>query len=502
VLRVHQKKRDGTQIGGRLLIEEHGRVRSQPVHAVLLGEKAFNGQIIAKHARAFFARLRKPGDFRGVPGARANVGEDLEFDGRLERGRSLEAVECIENQQGIGLLVGEWRGHDFHMISATMMPVFSSRLQWNSQPNPLAVLLAEKRRAGAAVLDLTESNPTHAGLAYPDGEILAALADPGGLRYDPDPRGLTSAREAIAGYYAVRAVDVPVSRIVLTASTSEAYSFLFKLLADPGDEILVPQPSYPLFEYLARLEAVRVRPYALRYDGGWHIDLGMLEGLVTPRTKAIVVVNPNNPTGSYLKRDEWQRLQALGIPVLSDEVFADFAFSPDAARVPTLAGASEVLAFSMSGLSKVAGLPQMKLGWIVAGGPGHHEALEGLEWIADTYLSVSTPVQLALPRILAAATVMQQQILRRTRANLAHLRGAVGAASPFRVLEAEGGWYAVLQVPRTRSEEEWTLDLLAQRDVLVQPGFFYDFAGEAFLILSLLTPPEVFAEGVRRVIQG
>ena len=381
-----------------------------------------------------------------------------------------------------------------------MRRVFSSRLKWDSHPNPLAALLSEKRKAGAAVLDLTESNPTHAGFAYPENEILAALTDPSAMRYDPDPRGLGSAREAVSHYYAERGVEVPASRIVLTASTSEAYSYLFKLLADPGDEILVPRPSYPLFEYLAALESVEVRQYALRYDGAWHIDFGELERLITPRTRAIVVVNPNNPTGSYLKRGEWEQLQALSVPVLSDEVFADFAFSPDPQRMTTLAGASRTLTFSMSGLSKVAGLPQMKLGWIVAGGPGHAAALEGLEWIADTFLSVSTPVQVALPRLLAAGVPLQRQILERTRANLARLRSATGAGSPFRALDAEGGWYAVLQVPRTLGEEEWTLDLLAQRDVLVQPGFFYDFEVEAFLVLSLLTPPEVFAEGARRIL--
>jgi alanine-synthesizing transaminase len=382
-----------------------------------------------------------------------------------------------------------------------MMRVFSSRLKWDSNPNPLAVLLAEKRKSGQTVLDLTESNPTHAGLKYPQDEILAALADPRALRYDPDPRGLAGARDAVSHYYAERGLDVPSSRIVLTASTSEAYSYLFKLLANPGEEILVPRPSYPLFDYLAALESVRVHQYALRYDGAWHIDFESLARLITPRTRAIVVVNPNNPTGSYLKRDEWLRLQHFGIPVLSDEVFADFAFSPDPARLPTLAGESNVLTFSMSGLSKIAGLPQMKLGWIVASGPGHEAALDGLEWISDTFLSVATPVQLGLPHLLAAAATIRRQIQERTGTNLDYLRGALGASSPYRILNIEGGWYAVLQVPRTRGEEEWAVHLLASKNVLVQPGFFYDFESEAFLVLSLLTVPEVFKEGARRVLE-
>ena len=378
-----------------------------------------------------------------------------------------------------------------------MIRVFSSRLKWDSHPNPLSTLLAEKRRNGAAILDLTESNPTRAGLHYPGDELLRALADPRALRYDPDPRGLLSAREAVSDYYAQRGVEVPASRILLTASTSEAYSYLFKLLADPGDEILVPRPSYPLFDYLAAMESVCVRQYPLRYDGVWHIDFPALASAITPRTRAIVVVNPNNPTGSYLKRAEWERLQTFGLPILSDEVFSDFAFSTRPRAHPHARRAtSNVLTFSMSGLSKIAGLPQMKLGWIAAGGPDHPAALEGLEWIADTFLSVSTPVQWALPRILAASGIVQEQIRGQTRANLEHLRERSRAAgSPCRCLPVEGGWYAVLEVPRIRSEEDWVLHLLAEKDVLVQPGFFYDFESEAFLVLSLLTPPAVFAEG-------
>jgi hypothetical protein len=360
------------------------------------------------------------------------------------------------------------------------------------------------------------------------------------------------AREAVAEYYAQRGVDVAASRILLTASTSEAYSYLFKLLADPGDEILVPRPSYPLFDYLAALESVRVIQYPLRYDGVWHIDFAALASAITPRTRAIVVVNPNNPTGSYLKRAEWERLQTFGLPIVSDEVFSDFGFAPDLERVATLAGASDALTFSMSGLSKIAGLPQMKLGWIVAGGPNHAAALEGLEWIADTFLSVATPVQWALPRLLAASAAVQEQIRRRTRANLDHLMqrtsgtverasgvverasgfverasdmaprasgtperasGTVlrasgapeqrsAAGSPCRGRYVEGGWYAILEMPRIRTEEEWVLHLLSESDVLVQPGFFYDFEAEAFLVLSLLTSPAVFAEGLGRILDS
>lgn len=378
------------------------------------------------------------------------------------------------------------------------MPAFSSRLQWDTHPNPLALLLAEKRRAGEQVLDLTESNPTHAGLEYP-GNLLQVLADPRGLRYEPNPRGLPSARDAVSRYYAERGVDVAPSRIVLTASTSEAYTYLFKLLADPGDEILVPRPSYPLFEYLAAIESVRVRQYPLRYDGAWHIDFTPLAAMINARTRAIVVVNPNNPTGSYLKHDEREQLEKFNLPILSDEVFSDFSFNSDPHRVATLARNANTLTFSMSGLSKIAGLPQMKLGWIVVGGPAQQTALEGLEWIADTFLSVSTPAQLALPSMLEASAAVRNQILARAKENLASLREAV-AQSPCHVLNVEGGWYAVLQVPRTRGEEAWCLHLLATHNVLVQPGFFYDFETEAYLVLSLLTVPEIFRIGSQRIL--
>lgn len=387
--------------------------------------------------------------------------------------------------------------------------MFSSRLNWDLRPNPLSALLDEKRRAGALVLDLTESNPTHADLDYPSGEILAALADPRAIRYQPEPRGSASARQAVSNYYAERAIDVPRSRILLTASTSEAYTYLFKLLADPGDEILTPRPSYPLFEFLAGLESLQVRQYALRYEGTrkqgrWCVDFEDLERSINARTRALVVVNPNNPTGSFLQREEWARLDALasahGIAILSDEVFSDYAFAPDPSRADSPPAASRALTFSMSGLSKIAGLPQLKLGWIVAGGPGRETALERIELIADTYLSVATPVQEALPRLLAISAGVRRQIQDRTRANLALLRDLIGPDSSCRALDVEGGWYAIIQMPRTRSEEEWALALLSRRDVLVQPGFFFDFEAEAFLVVSLLTAPQVFEEGMRRLL--
>ena len=388
--------------------------------------------------------------------------------------------------------------------------MFSSRLNWSQHPNRLSALLAEKRRAGAPVLDLTESNPTRVGLVYAQDEILGSLASAQALRYDPSARGLPEAREAVAGYYRSRGTHIRSEQVLLTASTSEAYSYLFKLLADPGDEILAPRPSYPLFEFLAGLESVHIRQYPLRYDGVWHIDFDALERAITPRTRAIVVVNPNNPTGSFLKRAELELLDTLaaerGLAIFSDEVFRDYAFASGADRVSTLAGDRKALTFSMSGLSKIAGLPQLKLGWIVVNEPaasGPHrdranQALAALELIADTYLSVSTPVQAALPRLLAISGGILEHIRARTASNLIRLRETVhGSAATL--LGTEGGWYAVLQVPRTRSEEDWCLQLLDECGVLVQPGFFFDFESEAFLVLSLLPEPATFAEGVSRL---
>jgi len=380
--------------------------------------------------------------------------------------------------------------------------VFSSRLNWTPHPNRLSQLLSEKQAAQTPVLDLTESNPTRAGLAYPQTEILAALSDPQALRYQPSPRGLATARDAVAAYYRGCGAAISPGNILLTASTSEAYAYLFKLLANPGDEILSPQPSYPLFEFLAGLESVHIRPYPLRYDGVWHIDFDALERALTSRTRGIVVVNPNNPTGSFVKRVELDRLDALaggrGLAILSDEVFRDYTFSEDSERVSTLAGERRALTFSMSGLSKIAGLPQMKLGWIVVSGSNREAALDALDLIADTYLSVSTPVQVALPRLLPLAGQIREQIRSRTRSNLDLLRAAM-AGSAATILRAEGGWYAVVQVPRTRTEEEWAITLLKECNVLVQPGYFFDFESEAYLVLSLLPPQAVFAEGLKRL---
>jgi alanine-synthesizing transaminase len=385
--------------------------------------------------------------------------------------------------------------------------MFSARLDADLTPNALTHLLQAKRQAGERVLDLTSSNPIHAGITYPAGEILAALSDPSVLQYDPDPAGTIAARRAVARYYAGAGTAIAPERILLTAITSEAYAYLFKLLCNPGDEVLTPRPSYPLFDYLAALESVRVNQYPLRYDGAWSIDFAALEAAIHERTRAIVVVNPNNPTGSFLKQDERERLDricsARSLALLSDEVFADYAHRDDARRAGSLLRGGNSLTFVMSGLSKVAALPQMKLGWIAVAGPAEltRQAYERLEWISDTYLSVGAPVQCAASRLLEIRHPIQEELRVRIRANLASLKAQLTRDCPFRLLDLEGGWCATLEAPRIRSEEEWTTGLLRAENVLVQPGYFYDFEREAYLILSLLTPEDVFAEGVRRVLQ-
>jgi aspartate/methionine/tyrosine aminotransferase len=388
--------------------------------------------------------------------------------------------------------------------------VFSSRLPWEAPPNPLYDLLAQKRAQGVEILDLTESNPTRAGFAYDAPALLAGLADPAGLVYEPSPRGLPAARAAVAAYYGERGRVVDRDSIFLTASTSEAYSFLFRVLADPGSEMLVPRPSYPLLDTLAALDSVRLNAYLLRYEAGqgWRIDFESLRAGLTPRTRAIAVVNPNNPTGSYLKPDELAGLNAIcaerGLALIVDEVFSDYAARdlPEAAVGRTTAGNSAALTFVLSGLSKVLGLPQVKLGWIQVSGPAplREQALARLEFVADAYLSVSASIQHAAPALLARRSRIQEQIAGRLAENQRWLEAICAGLRYARVLIREGGWYAVLQFDPTPADLE-ALDLLERDNVLCQPGYLYDFEDEHALVLSLLTPPADFRDGVTRILE-
>jgi aspartate/methionine/tyrosine aminotransferase len=380
--------------------------------------------------------------------------------------------------------------------------MFSSRSSFDLTPNRVSVALARARASGRTILDLTESNPTLAGIPYDVESVRAALAMPGSLRYEPAPFGIPGAREAVARELSARGLEVPPSRVVLTASTSEAYAFLFKLLADPEDEVLVPVPSYPLFEHLARLESVRAVPYRLAYDGVWHVDLASVRRAVSERTRAIVVVSPNNPTGSYLKRDELRALASLHLPIVSDEVFAGFPLRDDDRRArSSLHEGASALVFSLGGLSKLAALPQLKLAWIAVGGPSEQveAALARLEVIADAFLSVGAPVQHALSALLASRATAEEAIRRRTRDNLAQLRASV-VGSAASLLDVEGGWAATLHLPHTQSEESWVLALLEKEAVYVHPGHFFDYEEEAYIVVSLLTPEQALREGVQRIV--
>ena len=381
--------------------------------------------------------------------------------------------------------------------------IWSHRVDADLTVNRLTTTLAALRAESRSIIDLTLSNPTIAGLEYPRG-MLDGLADARGLVYRPEAFGLRTAREAVAADYGRRGVSVEAGRIVLTASTSEAYSLLFKLLCDPDTEILVPRPSYPLLDHLARLDAVSARFYDLEYQRTWSIDFASVERGLSSATRAIVIVSPNNPTGSRIRQHELERLDALaaehGAAVIIDEVFADYdlAGSGDTA---SLLRAGSSLVFSLGGLSKSIGLPQAKLAWIAAGGPAAivAEALARLEFAADAYLSVSTPVQEAAAELLRAGRVVREQIQARVAGNYRDLVKSVSDESGCTVLQADGGWYAVLRVPAIASEEDLVLSLLVDDGVLTHPGYFFDFQGGAHLVVSLLSPPPVLREGIARI---
>ncbi len=372
-------------------------------------------------------------------------------------------------------------------------PRFAARTGWNLEPNRIARLVDERRRSGSEILDLTESNPTRCGFRY---EIPGLEAG----EYDPDPRGLASTRDAVAAYYKDWNVALSREQILLTSGTSEAYGYLFRLLAEPGDNILVPRPSYPLFDFLAQLHDVALSTYSLDPDHRWAIDFTSLQAACNARSRAVIVVNPNNPTGSLLEPEDRERLvefcRGRGLALIVDEVFLDYAFHP----ASSLAGENRTLTFALNGLSKTAALPQMKLAWTVVAGPGAGDALARLEVIADTYLSVSTPVQLAAPELIARRGIIQQQIRRRVDENLRALDQRLSRQSLACRLEVEAGWMVVLRVPRVQTDEEWAIELLDRDGVLLHPGHFFDFPGEGYLVASLIVRPEIFAEGISRFL--
>ncbi len=384
--------------------------------------------------------------------------------------------------------------------------MFSERTNWKLSLNRFTEALDAARAGGEKILDLTASNPTRVGLEYDSATILGALASPRALDYDPQSKGLLAARQSICAYYREEH-SIPATnpeRIILTTSTSEGYSFVFRLLCNAKDELLVPKPSYPLFEFLADLQDVKLVPYPLIYDHGWQMDFASLEKAVTSRTRGVVVVNPNNPTGSYVQDSESRQLHEFckshELAIVADEVFLDYAV--DGQRHRSLASEGAALTFSLSGLSKISALPQMKVAWIVTSGPKAlvQEAVGRLEVIADTYLSMNAPIQWAVPALLEQRKSIQHKLLERVRGNLAELDKQLSGQSLCQRLQVQGGWYAVIRVPVTQTDEELAVELIQKESLLVHPGHFYDFPQDGFLILSLINPPDEFSEGVRRLL--
>ena len=385
--------------------------------------------------------------------------------------------------------------------------MFSDRTNWKLTRNRLTEALEDVRSSGIRVLDLTISNPTRAGLQYDEPLILQSLASPQAMDYDPQPKGLPSARAAVAAYYrsAHGILHLDPEGLILTTSTSEGYSFVFRLLCNTGDELLVPKPSYPLFEFLADLQDVNLVPYPLLYDHGWQIDFPSLQKAVTERTRGVVVVHPNNPTGSYVHSQEKESLNRFcrehRLALIADEVFLDY--SHDRTAQPSFAANQNVLTFTLSGVSKISALPQMKVAWIATSGPAVEveAALARLEVVADTYLSMNAPIQWAVPALLEQRKTIQQQLLDRVFDNLAELDRQLAGQKTCQRLTVEGGWYAVLRVPVTQTDEELAVDLLRLKSVLVHPGHFYDFPSDGYLVLSLITPAGEFAEGIGRQLE-
>ncbi len=383
--------------------------------------------------------------------------------------------------------------------------MFSYRTNWKLSTNRFTQTLEEFRNAGRALLDLTISNPTQCGLRYDTESILSAFQKPESLTYDPQPKGLLSARKEVANYYRTDYnTSIDPESIVLTTSTSEAYSFIFRLLCDPIDEVLVPKPGYPLFDFLAGLQDIALVPYSLEYAQEWLIDFHSIEQALTERTRAILLVHPNNPTGSYVRSEEIARLNCIcrerQLALIVDEVFLDYSFDGNSRR--SFVANNEALTFTLSGLSKISALPQMKVAWLVCTGPDEmtRGAMERLEVIADTYLSLNAPTQFAFPSLLKQRHSLQKQLSDRIQTNRAALIRQLSTNATCELLEAAGGWYAVLRVPATQSDEDCAIRLIREQNVITHPGHFFDFPRDGFLVVSLITPIEQFSEGVRRIL--
>lgn len=384
--------------------------------------------------------------------------------------------------------------------------MFSSRTDWDFRSSPLFSLVLQKRARGEEIIDLTESNPTRCGFRYQPDHLTTPSALRNSVSYEPDPKGLLLARQAIAGWYERQQISVDPSRIVLSSGSSEAYSYLLRLLCNVGESIAVPKPGYPLLEYLCRLNDVDCQHYRLEYDGEWHIDLPSLAGILSPKTKALVLVHPNNPTGSFVKLEERERILGMSkkqsIPLIVDEVFSAFPFGEDVRRAGSFAGTQNTLTFTVNGLSKLVGLPQMKLAWIVVSGPDDlcTNALQRLEVIADTFLSVGTTVQLSLEALLSDPAAMSGQIQDRVLSNYEGLSEVFTQGSPVSIFGCEGAWNTVLRLPATRTDEEWAQELLQVHGILTHPGLLFDMDLKSCIVVSLLSGPKIFSEGMKRIL--
>jgi aspartate/methionine/tyrosine aminotransferase len=389
--------------------------------------------------------------------------------------------------------------------------MFARRTGWKLAQNRYSAVLQKARASGTRLLDLTASNPTQCNFEFDSNSILRSLARSECLNYDPQPQGLLSARQTVAQYYNSKKFkpaesEITAEQIFLTTSTSEAYSYLFRLLCNPEDEALVPQPSYPLFDFLADIQDVKLRPYNLFYDHGWHIDTGAILKAINERTRAVLVVNPNNPTGSFVRQQELRQLASVcrerNLALISDEVFLDYEV--EGAAEVSVVFSQECLSFALSGLSKISCLPQMKLAWMVVNGPRElrRAAHERLEIIADTYLSVNAPIQHALPELLAQRNYIQTQVIKRGNSNLRFLDEQLERATAIQRLRVEGGWYAVLRVPAKRCDEDLAIELIEGASVVVHPGHFYDFPEDGYLVVSLITPEAEFQNGITSILNA
>ncbi len=383
---------------------------------------------------------------------------------------------------------------------------FSSRTDWSTEDNELSRAAALLRQDNIPILDLTVSNPTKCGFQYLKADLLQTLTDSKNLNYDPDPRGLASAREIICRYYERRGIRVTPDRVFITAGTSEAYSFIFKLLFETGDFLLAPQPSYPLLDYLASLHDIGIKRYALSPQKNWEINLAGHYELKETDPKAVLIVNPNNPTGNYLHAPELAELNIFcknrNTAIISDEVFFDFPLTENRpASAVSCAGNRHSLAFTLSGISKILGLPQMKFSWIVVSGPEElaKEAVKRLEVISDTYLSASTPAQNAAAAWFSNESIIQAEILQRIRNNYLTLQNHFGQGGAVRLFPVQAGWHAPLQLPSRHTDEEWACMLLEKTRALAHPGYLFDFSEGSFLVLSLIIPENQFREGVEKI---